>query len=131
MSVELLMQRAVQKTRTSLCDRLRPQVTEDLLAEVTERVVDAFHPNKVILFGSYAYGVPHTESDIDLFIIMQSADTMHQRIVKVTEVARVPFLPMDVIVRTPEEVAQRIAMGDYFVTEILDKGRVLYSDDAV
>lgn len=124
------MRTTEQQRQRSLCERLRPPVTEALLAEITRRIVEAFHPIKVILFGSYAYGVPHHESDIDIFVIMESEDTMHQRIMKATEVARVPFLPMDVIVRTPQEVEQRIALGDFFVIEILDKGRVLYSNDA-
>jgi len=45
---------------------LRPEVTDDLLADITRRIVEAFHPYKVILFGSYAYGTPHVYSDVDL-----------------------------------------------------------------
>jgi predicted nucleotidyltransferase len=109
---------------------LRPEVTEELLQGITQRIVEAFHPHKIILFGSYAYGTPHKDSDVDLFVIMDSDDTMHDRIVKVYPIAKVPFLPMDVIVRTPEEVETRVAMGDFFVIEILEKGRILYARDA-
>ena len=116
--------------RPSLNDILRPQVTETLLADVTRRIVQAFAPRQVILFGSYAYGTPHNNSDVDLFIIMDSEHTPHQRIMEVTEVAQVPFLPMDIIVRTPQEVAARLAIGDFFVREILERGRVLYRYDA-
>lgn len=109
---------------------MRPEVTEELLQGIAQRIVEAFHPVKVILFGSYAYGTPHRDSDVDLFVIMDSEDTPHDRIVKVYPVAKVPFLPMDVLVRTPEEVEARVAMGDFFVIEILEKGRVLYARDA-
>jgi predicted nucleotidyltransferase len=108
---------------------VRPEVTDELLADITRRIVERFHPEKVILFGSYAYGKPHLYSDVDLFVIMESDEGIFERIRQVDEVARVPFLPMDVIVRTPEEVRQRLEMGDFFVAEILSRGKVLYERD--
>ena len=107
-------------------ESLRPQVTDELLGDIARRIVEGFHPEKIILFGSYAYGQPHLYSDVDLFVIMESGETLFQRIGRVQQVARVPFLPMDVIVRTPQEVEERLQMGDFFVAEILDKGKVLY-----
>jgi predicted nucleotidyltransferase len=105
---------------------LRPPVTEALLAGITRRIVEKFQPYRVVLFGSYAYGAPDLESDVDLLVVMDSDEPMAQRIRRVTEVAKVRFLPMDVIVRTPAEMAQRLAMGDFFLAEILEKGKVLY-----
>ncbi len=55
---------------------------------------------------------------------------MAQRIRRVTEVAKVRFLPMDLLVRTPAEIAERLAMGDFFMAEILEKGKVLYSRES-
>jgi uncharacterized protein len=110
----------------------RPEVTEALLADMTQRIVEACHPERVILFGSYAYGTPHKDSDIDFFVVMKPKDaeeTNHHRVMKVTDVAKIPFLPMDVIVRTPQEVEKRVAMGDFFIKEILDRGKVLYQRD--
>ena len=107
----------------------RPEVTEALLANITQRIVETCHPEKVILFGSYAYGTPHEDSDVDLFVIMDPSDaeeTNHQRIMNVRAVAKIKFLPMDVIVRTPQEVETRLAMGDFFIKEILDQGKVLF-----
>jgi predicted nucleotidyltransferase len=108
---------------------LRPKVTETLLAEMTQRIVKAFHPDKVILFGSYAYGVPHTDSDVDILVIMASEETMTQRIIRVKDVAKVRFLPMDMLVYTPAEIEQRLAIGDFFIREVLEKGKVLYTRD--
>ena len=105
---------------------LRPRVTDTLLAEITRRIVERFQPYQVVLFGSYAYGRPDLESDVDLLVVMDSDESMAQRIRRVMEVAKVRFLPMDVIVRTPEEMAERLAMGDFFLAEILEKGKVLY-----
>jgi predicted nucleotidyltransferase len=105
---------------------LRPPVTEALLAGITQRIVEKFQPYKVVLFGSYAYGVPDLDSDVDLLVVMDSDESMAQRIRQVIEVAKVRFLPMDIIVRTPAEMAERLAMGDFFLAEILEKGKVLY-----
>jgi uncharacterized protein len=105
---------------------LRPPVTDALLADITRRVVEKFQPDKVVLFGSYAYGTPDLDSDVDLLVVMDSDELMAQRIRRVTEVAKVRFLPMDIIVRTPAEMAERLAMGDFFLAEILEKGKVLY-----
>ena len=106
--------------------KLRPRVTRKLLGDLTQRIVQHFDPQKVILFGSYAYGRPTIESDVDLFVIMESTESVFARIGQVQEIAEVPFLPMDIIVRTPAEVTERLAMRDDFVKEILQKGRVLY-----
>jgi predicted nucleotidyltransferase len=110
---------------------LRPPVTDTLLADITRRIVEKFQPYKVVLFGSYAYGTPDPDSDVDLLVVMDSDEPMAQRIRRVTEVAKVRFLPMDIIVRTPDEMAQRLVMGDFFLAEILDKGKVLYRRESI
>jgi len=111
----------------------RLQVSEALLAGITKRIVEKCDPEKVILFGSYAYGTPHKDSDIDLFVIMKPKDTEetnHQRIMNVRAAAKIGLLPMDVIVRTPQEVETRLAMGDFFIEEIMDQGKVLFQRDS-
>ncbi len=123
------MERSLHKSGGRLRDdwsRLRPRVTRRLLSDISDRIVRAFHPQKVILFGSYAYGRPHVYSDVDLFVVMPSRERMAQRIIRVDEVARVPHLPMDVLVFTPAEVRARRAMGDPFVEEVMTRGKVLY-----
>ena len=127
------MKRSLHKSGGRLRDdwkRLRPRVTRHLLSDVSDRIVRAFHPHKVILFGSYAYGRPHIYSDVDLFVVMPSRESMLKRMIRVAEVADVPFLPMDVLVYTPAEVKARRALGDYFIEEILTRGKVLYQRGA-
>ncbi len=109
---------------------LRPPVTDALLAGITRRIGEEFQTQKVVLFGSYAYGTPDLDSDVDLLVVLDSDEPMAQRIRRVTEVAKVRFLPMDVLVRTPAEIAERLAMGDFFMAEILEKGKVLYSRES-
>ncbi|MCZ6676163.1 MAG: nucleotidyltransferase domain-containing protein [Candidatus Poribacteria bacterium] len=108
---------------------LRPKVTETLLADITQRIVAEFHPNQVILFGSYADGKPNANSDVDLLVVMDSNEPMTQRAIRVAEVAQVRFLPMDILVYTRDEITERLAKGDFFIIEILTTGKVLYRYD--
>ena len=110
--------------------QLRPRVTKSLLSGIVQRIVEKFRAEKIVLFGSYAKGVPHRDSDVDLLVVMDSKEPMSQRIRRVTEVAKVRFLPMDIVVRTPAEIDERLAKGDFFIADILSTGKVLYQRDA-
>ena len=106
--------------------KLRPAVTPALLDQIAQRIVAHFRPYQIVLFGSYAYGQPTLDSDVDLLVVMDSDESMFPRIRRVRAIADVPFLPMDVVVRTPEEMAERAAMGDPFMAEVLTRGKILY-----
>jgi predicted nucleotidyltransferase len=99
---------------------------EQNLPQAIDRIVRELRPEKIILFGSYAYGDPTPDSDVDLLVIMETELPKRQRS---WEVARLliprPF-PVDVLVRTPEEIQHAFATGDFFIQEIVSKGKVLY-----
>lgn len=101
-------------------------VSEAWLQEVVGRIVEAFEPQRIVLFGSRASGDPQPTSDVDLLVVMENGERAAQRSARVSQVLLdVPF-PMDILVRTPEEVEHRLRIGDYFMQEIMDRGRVLY-----
>jgi len=101
-------------------------VTRTQIRAVVARIVATAHPDKVILFGSYAYGKPTIDSDVDLLIIMESDERPAKRAIRIArELLDVPF-PMDILVRTPAEIAERLQMEDYFMREIYQQGHVLY-----
>jgi len=103
-------------------------ITEDMLREMTRRIVEAFEPEKIILFGSYAYGEPALHSDIDLLVVTNRhrRKSVFERDRLVATAARPPGVAMDVIVRAPAEVAYRLKIGDPFFREVMTKGQVLY-----
>ena len=103
-----------------------PPVTAGLLEEVKDRIVEGFDPEKVILFGSHAWGHAEEESDVDLLVVMESDLRPAQRSAQVSLACRPRFLPMDIIVRTPEELARRLEIGDPFFRRIVDEGKILY-----
>jgi predicted nucleotidyltransferase len=106
--------------------RLEP-VTPELLAEVVRRIVAAIDPDKIILFGSYAHGTPHEYSDLDLFIIKSGQYDRLDMQGKIDSLFWDISLPMDILVRTPEQVNQELALGNAFIrVNVLQRGKVLY-----
>src|SRR5687768_13841293 len=88
-------------------------------------VARKFSPEKIILFGSYAYGTPNEDSDVDILVVMP-ARNQHDQAVKIRWAVPRSF-PMDLIVRTPKNLGWRLAAGESFHTEIVTKGKVLYA----
>jgi predicted nucleotidyltransferase len=78
------------------------------------------------LFGSYAYGHPKPESDVDLLVIMDTPLRSRQQRLEISRALSPRPFPLDIIVRTPQELAERIVMGDLFLREITTRGKVLY-----
>ena len=101
------------------------QTTPSAIDEVVCAIVEGFRPLKIILFGSRAWGAPRADSDLDLLVIL---DTRQRTLLLACEIAaRVPHpLPLDILVKTPGDVARRLEMGDPFLAEILTRGKVLY-----
>jgi uncharacterized protein len=87
-------------------------------------IAEEFRPEKIILFGSYAYGTPHEDSDVDLLVIMPTRN-QHDQAVRIQYRLTAPF-PLDLIVRKPQQVQRRLAEKESFLTSILSHGKVLY-----
>jgi predicted nucleotidyltransferase len=91
---------------------------------LARQIAEQFQPERILLFGSYAYGEPHRDSDVDLLVVMEAKDPIVQAI-RIRRATEHPF-PLDILVRTPEEVRWRTEEGDSFLCEVLGKGKVLY-----
>ena len=87
-------------------------------------IAEEFHPDKIILFGSYAYGTPDEDSDVDLLVVMP-AYNQHTQAVRILWRLAAPF-PLDLLVRTPKEMKWRLEEGESFTTTIVTKGKILY-----
>ncbi|HUS92823.1 MAG TPA: nucleotidyltransferase domain-containing protein [Phycisphaerae bacterium] len=100
-------------------------VSMEDIQDVSRRIAEEFRPQRVILFGSYAQGIPTEDSDVDLLVIMSFEGRSVDKSVEMRLKLRPPF-PMDLLVRRPEEVRRRIEMGDLFLRDVLTEGKVLY-----
>ena len=98
------------------------------IKEIGRQIGERFHPQRVILFGSYAEGRPTEDSDVDLMVIMSFKGTPVDQSVEIRMAIHPPF-PVDLLVRTPDKIEERLKLGDPFTRAILTKGKVLYEDN--
>ena len=101
-----------------------PNIPLTAIRRFARRIAERFRPEKIILFGSYAYGTPHVESDVDLLVIMPAYDTVNQAI-RICRAFERPFV-FDLIVRTPKQIERGVREDDWFLREIVEKGKLLY-----
>ena len=95
------------------------------LKKIISRIVKKYQPEKIILFGSFAWGKPSEDSDIDLLIIKKTKKRFLNRLFEVRKIVD-GEIPLDVLVHTPEEIEKRLKLGDFFYREIIERGKVLY-----
>jgi predicted nucleotidyltransferase len=101
-----------------------PHIPMSAIRRFARQIAQKFHPDKIILFGSYAYGEPHEWSDVDLLVVMPAHDEINQAI-RIELAFEEPF-PLDLIVRTPQRLRRDVKDSDWFLCEITSKGKVLY-----
>lgn len=97
----------------------------DSIRQVVAKIVQGFQPERVILFGSYASGTPTPGSDVDLLVVMPCEGKETRKAIEILHTID-PKLPIDLLVRTPERLEQRLAWNDFFLHEIMEKGQLLY-----
>ncbi len=103
--------------------------TRDIIFSLVDKIKKNYQPEKIILYGSYAYVKPHAESDIDFLIIKDTPERAIerrvnvQRIVDIRDASYPSFCPLVV---TPDELKNRLEIGDHFFEKIMTEGEVLY-----
>jgi predicted nucleotidyltransferase len=103
-----------------------PNIPRAAIRRFARQIAERFHPDRIILFGSYAYGRPHNESDVDLLVIMPAYDVVAQA-VRISGAFERLF-SHSIIVRTPKQIERGLREDDcdWFLREVMDKGKVLY-----
>ena len=95
------------------------------IQELAGRIAKEFDPERIILFGSYANGTAKSDSDVDLLVVMQFEGKPFWKSLEIANVVNPPFA-MDLLARRPDDTAKRYALGDPFIKDALDQGKVLY-----
>lgn len=96
------------------------------IRRVTHRIAEEFQPERIVLFGSYAYGTPGPDSDVDLLVVMDTSLSSRQQRLEISRVLSPRPFPMDILVRTPKDFAERLKLGDTFLQDIISRGKVVY-----
>ncbi len=107
-----------------MVENIKRYVDNLQIRAIAKKIKEKFNPQKIILFGSYAYGTPKRSSDIDLLVIMDT-DIPVRKQAALIRYELEDTIPIDIIVRTPQQIEERIEMGDFFIKKILRDGRVL------
>jgi predicted nucleotidyltransferase len=102
-------------------------VTRRQIRDYARKVVRELRPERVILFGSYAGGTPPEDSDVDSLVIMRHWGRAAEQATRIRLALQAPF-PMDSLVRLPAKIRERLALGDWFIEDILNHGEVLYEN---
>lgn len=101
-----------------------PDIPLSAIQHFARKIAERFQPHKIMLFGSYAHGTSHNESDVDLLVVMPARDVVTQAI-RICSAFDWPF-SLDLLVRTPQQIERGLRDGDWFLREAIEKGKVLY-----
>ena len=104
-----------------------PGVPMRAIRKLAREIAEKFHPEKIILFGSHAYGIPHEDSDVDLLVIMPARNMIDQA-VRIRLALPPRSFPLDLIVRTPDCIRKGLEGENWFLREIVGKGKVLHEE---
>lgn len=105
------------------------EINEDLISDITRLIIKAVDPEKIILFGSYAYGKPSKNSDLDILVIMRSKLPRYKRSVPIYKVLAGMLIPKDIIVYTPQEVEEWSDVPQAFITTAVTRGKTIYEKE--
>lgn len=99
---------------------------EDKVLEIVNKIVKEYDPEKIILFGSYAWDNPGPDSDVDLFVIKEVNISRRERQLRLRHLLLDFDLPADILAYTSEEINQRLALRDFFIKNVINKGKIVY-----
>lgn len=96
------------------------------MEEIIRRIVESAQPEKIVLFGSHAYGRPHEGSDLDILVVMESDLPRYKRAVPIYRALAGLLIGKDVLVYTPQEIDAWSEIPQAFITQVMEKGRIIY-----
>ncbi len=102
---------------------------EKKIKEIMDKIINEFKPEKVILFGSYAWGNPKKDSDVDLLIIKEDpTKNTREMAIDLEKILIKRNVPLDLLVYKPEQLKKRLALKDVFLSKIISQGKTLYGN---
>ncbi|OGR87602.1 MAG: hypothetical protein A3A86_08020 [Elusimicrobia bacterium RIFCSPLOWO2_01_FULL_60_11] len=96
------------------------------ISRIAQAIIKGYHPEKLILYGSAASGKMTPDSDVDFLVIKDTKKNAWKRLLDVDRYIE-HTVPVDVLVYTPAEIKKRLSMGDFFIEDIMNSGKVIYA----
>ena len=100
-------------------------ITQRAINKISEKIAKKYKPEKIYLFGSFVWGKPNFDSDVDFFIIKKTKKKKFDRQLQVRKIVS-GELPVDILVYNQEEIGERLSLGDLFLKKILNQGKLIY-----
>ena len=116
---------ALKENERNRMTKIKTVVKASDIEKIVQQIVERFHPQKVILFGSYAEGIPTEDSDVDLLVVMETDENPLHTAAQIAAAVDHPF-PLDIIVSIPSKLEDALKRKGVFATEVMTKGVVLY-----
>ncbi len=102
------------------------KITNKKIKKISDLIAESCKPQKIILFGSFAWGKPTKDSDVDLMIIKQIRKNKRQAQINLARLLFGQGVPVDTLIYTPREIKKRLELKDFFIQDIFKKGKILY-----
>lgn len=102
------------------------QIAQEKIKRVSRAIAKKIKPQKIILFGSFAWGKVTKDSDFDLLIVKKTRRDKHKIQISLGRILFGKGIPVDTLIYTPEEIRKRLKLGDFFIRNIIEKGKILY-----
>jgi uncharacterized protein len=106
---------------------MESQITDQKIQAIADKIAKVYQPEKIILFGSWAWGKPHKDSDVDLFIV-KDTDDIRKTAQEIDKHFFPRFFAMDIGVYTPSQLEKELKLEEPFVSKIAKKGRTLFEN---
>lgn len=104
-------------------------ITQKQIKEIIKRIIEIYNPEKIVLFGSYAYEHPTEDSDLDLLVVKNTHLPRYKRAREIRKhLWGITDIPKDIIVYTPKEIDDWKNVEEAFITNVMKRGKILYEN---
>src|SRR5512134_689749 len=103
------------------------RISMRMIRALANHIAEKFDPEQIILFGSHAYGKPSAWSDVDLLVVMETPEGKEfEKSLEIRETLPILTFGLDIVVRSRKVIERRKKLGDWFLVDVTEKGKVLY-----
>lgn len=104
----------------------RKRIPMKTIRAIAKHIAEKYNPEQIILFGSHSYGKPTAWSDVDLLVVMDTPKGELETSLEIRKSLPLLTFGLDIVVRSRKVIERRKNLGDWFLIDVTEKGKVLY-----